>query len=94
MATGSQIFDLGPKSNTLPCPHISHEIHMEYVSPLNHVLTEMDSTWYLCSFHMESTWSLCGFHIDSMWNSCGMHLLFSSQIQKFNFIQTFDQLTT
>ena len=58
--------------NTLPCPHIPHGIHMEwiysmwnpwnphgihmeYVSPLNHVLTEMDSTWYLCSFHMEST---------------------------------------
>jgi len=64
-------------------------IHMESTwnmfHHINHVLTDVDSTWNphgLIShgIHMESTWTY------SMWNVPNIFNLFSSQIQNFNFI--------
>ena len=41
---------------------------------INHILTDMDSTWIPHGFHMESTWSLCGVYADSTWIPCGIHV--------------------
>ena len=49
---------------------------MEYVSPLNHVLTEMDSTWIP---H--------GVYVESMWIPCGMHLIFQFILKSDSKIQ-------
>ena len=57
-------------SNTLPCPHIPHGIHVEQIY----------SMWNLHGIHMESTWNM--FHhinhvltdMDSIWNPHGIHV--------------------
>ena len=40
---------------------------------INHVFTDVDSTWiphgfHMDLFHMESTWNPPEVHVDSMWN--------------------------
>ena len=50
---------------------------------INHVLTDMDSTW-----------NPCGINIDSMWNAPNISTYFQVRFKKLISYKTFDQLTT
>jgi len=49
-------------------PRNPHGIHMESTwnmfHHINHVLTDVDSTWNPHGIHMESTWNPHGIHMD------------------------------